>query len=62
MTDKLTPLQAIKRHCQDCSGDDKPKKCGAVYCKLYPFRLGKNPYLGQRPLTEKQKEHLFKRK
>lgn len=62
MLKKLTPLQAIRLHCKECCGDDKPKRCASVRCTLYPYRLGKNPYLRQRQLTEKQKEHLFKKK
>jgi hypothetical protein len=62
MTKKLTPLQAIRQHCKECCGDDKPKKCASIQCNLYQYRLGKNPYLKQRQLSEKQKAHLFKKK
>jgi hypothetical protein len=43
---KLTPLQAIRAKCLDCS-NHKPKEvreCSAMFsCALYPFRLGHNP-------------------
>ncbi|MGN0919606.1 MAG: hypothetical protein ACI4OR_02460 [Alphaproteobacteria bacterium] len=62
MSDKLTPLQAIKAYCKECCGDDSPTRCTIIRCSLHPFRLGKNPYLGQHPLSEKQRAHLFKKK
>jgi hypothetical protein len=42
---KLTPLQAIRAKCLDCSSH-KPKEvreCLVSTCAIYPFRLGHNP-------------------
>jgi hypothetical protein len=39
---RTTPLQAIKKHCYDCSGDDRKE---VKDCNLYRFRFGKNPRL-----------------
>ena len=54
----LTPLKAIKLHCQDCSGDDNPKKKKKKNCPLYVFRLGFNPN-AKREVSEEQKEKLL---
>jgi len=42
---KLTPLQAIRQHCLECSAGNKSevRNCIIVECPLYPFRMGKNP-------------------
>ena len=58
----LPPLKAIKLYCKECCGDDTPKLCTVERCSLYPYRLGKNPFLSERPMTEKQKQHLFQKK
>lgn len=36
-------LQAIKKHCRDCMGDDKVLNCTCDWCWLWPFRFGKGP-------------------
>ena len=35
-------LTRVKRHCQQCCGDDNPKLCAFEDCPLYPIRLGKD--------------------
>jgi len=48
----MTPLQAIRKKCVDCSGD-KPrevKQCNANSCPLHPYRHGKRPRV-KPPLT-----------
>ena len=45
MPTKLTPLQAMRAKCLDCSSH-KPKEvreCPAISCAIYPYRLGHNP-------------------
>lgn len=42
----MTPLQAIRDKCLDCSGD-QPKEiraCPVRSCALWPFRSGTNPH------------------
>ena len=41
----MTPLQAIRKKCLDCSAYDKTevRNCIIPDCSLYPFRMGKNP-------------------
>jgi len=38
-----TALQAIKRHCKQCSGDQKVRNCPCDDCELWPFRAGRGP-------------------
>jgi hypothetical protein len=42
---KLTPVQAIRKNCLDCSGGStkEVKNCHIKDCVIYPFRLGTNP-------------------
>lgn len=49
---KLTPIKAIRARCRDCCGEtwadvrDCPGfELDAGPCPLYPYRLGKNPYV-----------------
>jgi hypothetical protein len=41
----MTPLQAIRKHCLDCSGGSysEVKLCVINDCRLYPYRMGHNP-------------------
>ena len=42
-----TPLKVIRYHCFLCSGRSYPeiKLCTSKLCKLYSWRMGKNPWL-----------------
>jgi hypothetical protein len=41
-----SPLHAIRRHCLDCCGHhpSEVRKCAAVRCPSWPFRMGSNPW------------------
>ncbi len=41
---RLSPLQAIKKYCYQCSGESykEAKLCVIPTCPLFPFRLGKS--------------------
>jgi hypothetical protein len=43
-----TPIKAIRAKCLDCSGgsETEVRKCVAVECPLWPFRMTKNPFHG----------------
>lgn len=43
------PVKAIRAKCIDCSGANaaEVRKCVAVGCPLWPFRMGKNPFWGK---------------
>lgn len=47
---KNPAVRAIRQRCLECC--EKPmevKACGAKDCPLYPFRMGKNPYINLKP-------------
>jgi hypothetical protein len=46
----ISPVEAIRRKCLDCSGHQKleVKLCQAVACPLWPFRGGVDPYTQKR--------------
>lgn len=41
-----SPIKGIRAKCIDCSGDNvaEVRKCVAVNCALWPFRMGMNPF------------------
>ena len=51
---RLTPIKAIRAKCLDCccGNQNEVKLCPINDCPLYPYRLGKNPYI---KLSEEQK-------
>ncbi len=54
----MSPMQAIRRKCLDCSGQQmtEVKLCGVVACPLWPFRAGKHPYTKTRLLEAVSEE------
>lgn len=54
-------MQAIKQKCIECSGGStaEVKLCNIEKCALYPYRLGKDPNISSRQLSEEQRA-LFK--
>ena len=55
--DRLTPLQAIRAKCLDCTcgSPAEVRACPCEDCSLYPYRMGHNP-------ARKGKGGGFKRK
>jgi hypothetical protein len=49
-----TPLRAIRAKCVDCSGGSvaEVRKCTAVFCELWPFRMGFGPYHARSSATK----------
>jgi hypothetical protein len=43
------PTKAIRAKCLDCSSgsDTEVRKCVAIGCALWPFRMGRNPFWGK---------------
>lgn len=58
MDEYRTPMKAIRAKCLDCVCFQKEevKKCTMSDCPLHPYRLGKNPYLPKREMTDEQRE------
>lgn len=48
---RISPMQAIRRKCVDCSGQQlaEVRRCEAVKCALWPFRSGHHPYTKKGP-------------
>ena len=57
------PLKAIREKCIDCCCGDtsEVRKCIAVDCDLWPFRMGKNPFRKKRELSSEEKRERAER-
>lgn len=62
MAEITNPIKAIREYCLYCVCDqaNEIKLCPSTGCPLYPFRMGKNPYL-KRQHTEEQKAQMRER-
>ena len=51
------PLKAIRETCLDCccGNASEVRKCVAVDCPSWPFRMGTNPFRKKRELSAQQK-------
>src|SRR5271167_2026531 len=51
----MTPPAIIRAHCLDCCGgsSDEVRKCTALDCPSWPFRIGTNPW--RPPLSEAER-------
>ena len=49
-----SPIKAIREKCLDCSGGSaaEARKCVAIGCALWPFRMGRNPFYGKSDTAE----------
>lgn len=47
---RMSPIKAIRLRCLDCCGghQSEVRKCTAVDCPSWPFRMGKNPWHGKK--------------
>ena len=58
----MTPMKAIRANCLDCNGTaNEVKLCPCKDCPLWPFRLGKNPNIKPRNLTDEQRKAAAER-
>ena len=57
------PLKAIREKCLDCccATAAEVRKCVAVDCALWPFRMGTNPFRKKRELSPEQKREMVER-
>jgi hypothetical protein len=60
---RITPLNSIRQHCLWCCCDSmkEVRQCSVTDCKLYPFRMGKNPFQKRRELTDEEKQKITDR-
>ena len=67
---RLTPIKAIRAKCLDCCclSYKEVKLCSDKECSLYPYRLGKNPYIkrkkggGNPNLAEQSRKYWAEKK
>jgi hypothetical protein len=52
----MTPLAALRLRCLDCCGGsaDEVRRCMALTCPAWPFRMGANPW--RAPLSDAEKD------
>jgi hypothetical protein len=57
------PLNAIREKCIDCCCGNaaEVRKCVAVDCALWPYRMSTNPFRKKRTLSAKQKREMAER-
>ena len=57
------PLKALRGRCLDCccGSPTEVRKCVAVDCPSWPFRMGVNPFRVRRQLSDKQKREMADR-
>ena len=62
MSEKISPVKAIRAKCIDCCVGEmaEVRNCQIEKCPLYPFRMGKNPYRS-RNMSEEQKQKVADR-
>jgi hypothetical protein len=56
--DPVPLLRVIRAKCIDCSGgsESEARKCTAIGCALWPYRMASNPFRTPREMTEEQRE------
>ena len=55
-------MKAIRANCLDCNGtSNEVRLCPCTDCPLWPFRLGKNPNIKPRNLTDEQRKAAAER-
>ena len=60
---EANPLKALRARCLDCccGSSAEVRKCTAVACPLWPFRMGTNPFRAKRVLSDEQKQTMAER-
>ena len=58
-----SPLKAIRANCVECMGGQRSlvRECDLRGCPLWPYRLGKNPFITKRNLTAKDRSEIGER-
>jgi hypothetical protein len=57
------PLKALRARCLDCccGQASEVRKCTAVDCPSWPFRMGVNPFRAKREIPEDQRQAMAAR-
>ncbi len=53
---RVSPMKAIRLRCLDCCNQQQSevRKCTAVKCVLWPFRMGKNIWFGSGKVDDEE--------
>jgi len=53
----MSPLKALRKHCLECCGNSAKEValCCSSTCEQWPFRLGRNPWVDARKMTDEQR-------
>lgn len=56
---RISQTDAIRAKCLDCccGSPAEVRRCGAIDCALWPFRMGTNPY--RQPMSQERREAAF---
>jgi hypothetical protein len=59
----MSPQRAIRAHCLDCCGGspDEVRKCTALTCPSWPFRMGSSPWKQKRTMSPEQRSAAIER-
>lgn len=57
------PIKALRARCLDCccGQQSEVRKCTAVDCPSWPFRMGVNPFREKRQLSDEQRQRNAER-
>src|SRR4029077_11740004 len=60
---EVNPLKALRLRCLDCCCGSAPevRKCTAVACPSWPFRMGRNPFRAKHVIPDDQKQAMAER-
>ena len=60
---EANPLKALRLRCLDCCCGSalEVRRCSAVACPSWPFRMGTNPFRQKRVLSAEQKQAMTER-
>lgn len=63
MPERTTAIKAIRLKCLDCSNGSslEVSECPISSCPIYPYRMGHNPYIERREMTEEQRAEMTER-
>jgi hypothetical protein len=55
---RITPIKAIRLKCLECCADSslEVKLCDLKRCSLHKFRLGRNPNINRKAMSDEQRE------
>ena len=61
--ERMSPLKALRLRCVDCCAGStyEVRRCTAVECPSWPFRLGRSPWREKKVLTDEERAAFSQR-